>query len=824
LLSENEIIFELGSPVKSFRMFALDSAIQSGSSPELLKALEERKRHEDDSECAVLFDQAIRALKRRLAGGPADLGGSGAGGAGAGKAPSAAGAAPRDPTAAPPPPLDEEGFVKQFSQGDSGTRIDLLGRLDAKTRAKLGRLAPVWLTQEQDPAVAMALMRTFARDWPKDKVSSLTEQLQSKRLSIRLFALDLLIKISPTTLVSHLPKLLTSDDLRTQTLAIQGLAAIDLDEAIGHVEYMLADADPNVRQAGLRISIYLPFERMKAVLLKFLMTEREAELISGASILIQSNPDPEVPYRLWEIIEGSGAEKGKILREVFKETCEALRASDILREDTESFLLRLREWIQRRSARKFVHECIDRLKGADAEMLARMTDIIRGALPRPFFRRAFQEALEWPIPDEVKETIRGFLGDVGEGDDVEVAPTPALAAVRPAARPAPGASGAPAPGVAATGSPAGAAARPGAGTGDAAAPGTPASGQRPGAPARPAGPSPAAAKPATPATGATPTTPSPLSTGTTGAAPAGPTKPAPSPAGRSAAPPADESPIDEAAEVERLRSWSDTDLAGLQAHLTGLFRRAEVPEEVRIFGLIVALRREFDGFAPLALKWIDSTNANVTCSCLEYLGRFDPDSLFPLLGTFIKSPDFRIQSAAMRAFTGNDPQAAVQAVGAMIGHTDPHYQDLALACMIHIDFPMIRDMLTNFLEKNKNPHFLQAGLCLFQANPDPESLYPLYKLEKLLPPADQLKAQNVRLSMEKMLVLEQRLDPYGAPRRREAYERRFAEEMAKRAAGPQAYSIKVLRPTTTKVETNRAVDMFKNLRQASIPSTAPRKN
>ncbi|HMM59968.1 MAG TPA: hypothetical protein PKC25_07545 [Candidatus Rifleibacterium sp.] len=62
----NSLVSELAAPVKAFRVFALEKAIRSGESEELLKALSARLQFEDDDECLMLLRHAISSVEERL--------------------------------------------------------------------------------------------------------------------------------------------------------------------------------------------------------------------------------------------------------------------------------------------------------------------------------------------------------------------------------------------------------------------------------------------------------------------------------------------------------------------------------------------------------------------------------------------------------------------------------------------------------------------------------------------------------------------------------------------------------------------------------------
>jgi len=380
-----EIMLELDLPMASFRLFALEKAIQTGSSPELLAALEGRTATEDDEECRMMLVHAIRAVRQKLAG-------------------------PREPAA----PVEDVMFEKAWQAGDPEARIELLRDLQIEQRRRLVSKAPDWLKAERDPMVAMFLVQTFGQFWPKDKLEILKQLLTAPRLGTRLAAMEVLTTKAPQMLTQALPRLLMSEDFRIRALAVKGLAKIDLEEALSNFEFLLTDQDPASRIGALQISIYLPYSRIKPMLMKAAAMETNMDLLGKIGALLVTNPDVELPYEIWEIYDAVPAltnpVKSATLEKIYQAACQIVRSSGVLEgEDFQVYMTRLHDRINKKSAMRLVREWLPKIEACDAVRLAELKKGVAQLIHRAFVRETLEETLGWPIADHVKAKVRDIL-------------------------------------------------------------------------------------------------------------------------------------------------------------------------------------------------------------------------------------------------------------------------------------------------------------------------------------------------------------------------------------------------------------------------------
>ncbi|HEY9071993.1 MAG TPA: HEAT repeat domain-containing protein, partial [Candidatus Ozemobacteraceae bacterium] len=210
--------------------------------------------------------------------------------------------------------------------------------------------------------------------------------------------------------------------------------------------------------------------------------------------------------------------------------------------------------------------------------------------------------------------------------------------------------------------------------------------------------------------------------------------------------------------------------------------------------LRAATRAAVDGLTTPARRALAHTDPAVTAAAIEYLDRFAPDDLRPLLGRYLASTEPRIKTAALRVLQRSDPLQAVSALEAMLQSRQPAQQKLGVACLIHVEFALVREALAALLATNPAPDILEAGLCLFQTNADPEGVYLLYTIERRLPPDAARAVERVRREMMSALAADGRL-PADMHIAEAELAGRAGREATKQAAQPPAYAYRVLKKT-----------------------------
>ncbi|MBI3038318.1 HEAT repeat domain-containing protein, partial [bacterium] len=247
--------------------------------------------------------------------------------------------------------------------------------------------------------------------------------------------------------------------------------------------------------------------------------------------------------------------------------------------------------------------------------------------------------------------------------------------------------------------------------------------------------------------------------------------------------------------------WRQKDSKELQPRFDEIFNSSKSPPALKAMALRTAKRLEIPGFSESCERFLKDSNVPLVTAALEYLGRFEPDKIFPILGKFLQAPDPWLKSAALRLIQQYDPSQAISALSAMLLGKNPRHFAPALACTVYFDFSLVRGIISDFLATNPDRNLLESGLCLFQANPDPENLFALFQIEEKLPCESAQSVKLVRRQCEAFLVSAGLLKPGQSEKHQEEFTQRSAQKKAKKSATPAPYSVAGLK--TARIEPGR---------------------
>ena len=190
---QQNLINDLKAPIKSFRIFALEEAIKTGATQEILEVLEQLKIEEDDGECQVLINYAISAVTERVAG----------------------------KEQKPAKKIKEQqDFISQWNTAGETEKIRILSNLPSRLPKAIRTMGPDLLVMENSPVVAARIIRVFCRNWPEDRFYLIKNMLSSQSLSLRLASLKTIVHMKPELMVEDLPALLSSEDPQIKALAV----------------------------------------------------------------------------------------------------------------------------------------------------------------------------------------------------------------------------------------------------------------------------------------------------------------------------------------------------------------------------------------------------------------------------------------------------------------------------------------------------------------------------------------------------------------------------------------------------------------------------
>lgn len=658
-----EVFQSIAAPVKSFRIFALEQIIREGSTREVLDLLLHAKTNETDEECLLFFSHAIESVQSRLDSCNPTVKGE----------------------------FSEQEFHERFVSAASGVRVSMLKNLPSREIASLAARSHGWLSLDTNPAVVSTIVRLFGKLWAKEAFATLKSLLVSPYLSVRFSALEVMVAQYPELLARDLPKFLASKEPRIRALAIQGLAKIDLDVAIEHLEAMLLGNDEHEKMCGLQNCLYLPFERIKQSLLRFLILESSHPLLMKAGLLLELNPDPDIPFRLLEIIQCAPLLKVDFFKKLYQGACRAVENSGLLGKDYPVFLEELKKFEAKLRNLDSVQEILHQTIALEAE--GKLDEDVSGleTLDQPEIKNVLKQSLEWNLPATLNAKVRSLVHESPDSTEI---------------------------------------------------------------------------------------------------------------VGRSQ--PSNRFSLDgvELAEAMRnMASWRASDKELVKPILQRILENKDSTVELRTAAIRTAKKCEIGDFVHLAEPSLKHVQEKLSVAALEYVARFDPDRAFPFLGYYLQSSGLRSKTTAITILKKFDPPQALSRISVLLGGSNPLQQKMAIFCMIQFEFNLVRDVLSAYLLTCSNPELLDLGLNLFKTNPDPESLYSLFKLEQRLPRDSAAKVRTATDKVVASLMEMQLLTPEKLSRLEKTFADRLNAEKQREKSAPAAYSLQEIRRRSATSET-----------------------
>lgn len=256
--------------------------------------------------------------------------------------------------------------------------------------------------------------------------------------------------------------------------------------------------------------------------------------------------------------------------------------------------------------------------------------------------------------------------------------------------------------------------------------------------------------------------------------------------------PAEASPEDQARWLSS-RSREEADITA--EVIQGLLEKSSTPPQVRAVAFRTACRLALPGFETAAEEGIRQTDDAVAAAAFDYLAAVSPDEVFPLLGKFLKSPRPRLRLAAIKILRSSDPLQAVSSLFTLLQSPNVQERALSMNCLVQFEFSLIRDSLVDLLTSGKAPELCDSAFALFEANPDLDSLYPLYQLARNENEAIARRADQTRSRIIDLLVTVGRATPQTIKTLEEGFPARLKQDNARRAIPAPAYSLRSVKET-----------------------------
>jgi len=373
LTDQENLISELSAPVKAFRIFAIESAIRAGNSPELLKTLEARTKIETDDECLMLLKHAIASIKTRLE--------------------------PQKATTA-----NHHISPEQFARSNATEQFEILRNTSTAALKKDGGLKSIdFLWKSSANAVVKAeVVKRCSKFWPDSLASYLETGLAETSPVLQKACLEAIIIRFPKILQNNFDRLVISPDPIIRATAIRGLARKHPESAAVFLAESLRKGDYYTRLASLRAISVMPFELNRSSMIELLSREKDQRLLEVAEAIFLANPDREVPFRICDVIATTSPDKHHFLLELQKKCCVMLREAELC-PDFGQYLLTLKKYPNRIKARQFVQNCIDTYENADQATKHELIELLHEKTRIPEVEEAIRAKITAGGPCELLE-------------------------------------------------------------------------------------------------------------------------------------------------------------------------------------------------------------------------------------------------------------------------------------------------------------------------------------------------------------------------------------------------------------------------------------
>ncbi|MBU1107652.1 MAG: HEAT repeat domain-containing protein [Candidatus Riflebacteria bacterium] len=357
------LILELQGPIKTFRIFAIEKAIKSGSSARLLEELIRIRKFETDPECSMLLEHAVSSVKDRLHKG--------------------------DNAAASRVTLAD---FARLSFNDQLSIIKKTKTAQFRRDASADNIKKLLAMSTHD-VVKAEIVKKCCSFWPADYIVYLEDNLFSESSTLQLACIEAVILMAPDLFRKHFEKLVTSRDPLIRAVAIRGLAKKHPHSAATFLADSMRRGDYYSRLAALRAISVMHFAPHRASLMELLSHEQDERLLKIAAAIVLANPDREVPFRICDIVvKSNDRKKTDFLLALQKNCCSMIRMAELC-PDFQLFLQTLKVYKQRAQALLFVENCISVYESSQDETRNELLQLLREKCQTPEVMAAIKSAL-----------------------------------------------------------------------------------------------------------------------------------------------------------------------------------------------------------------------------------------------------------------------------------------------------------------------------------------------------------------------------------------------------------------------------------------------
>ena len=382
------LILELQAPIKTFRIFAIEKAIKSGSSVRLLDELVKCRKLESDPECSMLLEHAVASVSGRL----------------------------RKDDGAAASRVTLADFVR-LSATDQLLVIKKTGTAQLKRDASAENIKKL-LFMSTHAVVKAEIVKKCGSFWPTDFVSYLEDNLFSDSSTLQLACLEAIILKAPDLFRKHFEKLVTSRDPLIRAITVRGLAKKYPRSAAAFLADSLRRGDYYSRLAALRAISVMHFAPHRASLMELLSHEQDERLLKIAAAIVLANPDREVPFRICDIVvKSNDRKKADFLLELQKNCCSMIRMAELC-PDFPLYMQTLKEYRQRAQAVLFVENCLSVYESSQEATRHELVQLLREKGLAPEVMTAIKSALAKEPQNELLKRVLASVAVKAEAHDV----------------------------------------------------------------------------------------------------------------------------------------------------------------------------------------------------------------------------------------------------------------------------------------------------------------------------------------------------------------------------------------------------------------------
>ncbi|MEW6709242.1 MAG: HEAT repeat domain-containing protein [Candidatus Riflebacteria bacterium] len=257
--------------------------------------------------------------------------------------------------------LDKDLLIKEFSRLAADPEADFLSfaMLLETIEPDQVPLAAVALDenhwQEYSSVILPFVLKFIRRHRLSDQIEKVEKLCHHSEPQVLSAAVEVLERLNPQKIEALLVPLLTHSNYGIRSRAVRLLYRLDQQEAVKHFESMLFSQEKDEKEAAMFHAYFFPFDKIEALLLRFMTLESNPDLLKKAGFLFQVNPDAAPPLQLIEIMEGSRGSRKEIFSDILRGVLQA--QGRMLGRPVDQLLEELKSCYRNKKANELIAQC-----------------------------------------------------------------------------------------------------------------------------------------------------------------------------------------------------------------------------------------------------------------------------------------------------------------------------------------------------------------------------------------------------------------------------------------------------------------------------------